>query len=137
MCRGLFCFLIAWPIDLRSFLRPSISLLISLMSATNLTSLSSWRFRVTSTSSLCQSDSWKEICTIKLYSVCVFVCVCENHFMYCFEHYNTLFDLMNIYLLTQSKSKTQITRSVHWKFNCISVKYNGTQHIIYVILLVH
>ena len=29
-------------------------------------------------------------------------------------------------LLTQSKSKTQITRSVHGKFNCINVKYNGT-----------
>ena len=31
-------------------------------------------------------------------------------------------------LVTQSKSKTQITRSVHCKFNCITVKYNGTQH---------
>ena len=33
--------------------------------------------------------------------------------------------------LTQSKSKTQITRSVHGKFNCITVKYNGTRHGIY------
>ena len=39
--------------------------------------------------------------------------------------------------LTQSKSKTQITRSVHGKFNCITVKYNGTQHGIYIILEVH
>ena len=31
-------------------------------------------------------------------------------------------------ITTQSKSKTQITRSVHCKFNCITVKYNGTQH---------
>ena len=34
--------------------------------------------------------------------------------------------------LTQSKSKTTITRSVHGKFYCITVKYNGTQHGIYV-----
>ena len=27
--------------------------------------------------------------------------------------------------LTQSKSKTTITRSVHCKFNCITVEYNG------------
>ena len=32
--------------------------------------------------------------------------------------------------LTQSKSKTQITRSVHGKFKCIAVKYNGTQRSI-------
>ena len=36
------------------------------------------------------------------------------------------------YEITQSKlSKTQITRSVHCKFNCIAVKYNGTWHGIY------
>ena len=34
--------------------------------------------------------------------------------------------------LTQSKYKTQITRSVHCKFNCITVIYNGTQHGIYL-----
>ena len=39
--------------------------------------------------------------------------------------------------VTQSKSKTQITRSVYCKFNCITVKYNGTQHGIYIILEVH
>ena len=33
--------------------------------------------------------------------------------------------------ITQSKSKTQITRSVHCKFNCISVNYIGTRHDIY------
>ena len=32
--------------------------------------------------------------------------------------------------VTQSKSKTQITRSVHCKVKCITVKYNGTQHDI-------
>ena len=32
----------------------------------------------------------------------------------------------NCYLITQSKSKTTITRSVPGKFNCITVKYNGT-----------
>ena len=37
------------------------------------------------------------------------------------------------YLVKQSKSKTQITRSVHYKFNCITLKYNGTQHGIYII----
>ena len=37
--------------------------------------------------------------------------------------------------LTQSKSKTRITRSVHCKFNCITVKYNGTWHGIYIYLL--
>ena len=31
-------------------------------------------------------------------------------------------------VVTQSKSKTQIARSVHCKFNCITVKYNGTEH---------
>ena len=30
------------------------------------------------------------------------------------------------------KHKTTKTRSVHGKFNCITVKYNGTQHGIYV-----
>ena len=40
-------------------------------------------------------------------------------------------------LLTQSKSKTTITRSVRGKFNCITVKYNGTRHGIYIILEVH
>ena len=28
----------------------------------------------------------------------------------------------------QSKSKTSITRGVHLKFNCITVKYNRTQY---------
>ena len=41
------------------------------------------------------------------------------------------------YLLTQSKSKTTKIRSVHGKFNCINVKYNGTRHGIYIILEVH
>ena len=36
--------------------------------------------------------------------------------------------------LTQSKSKTQITRSVHGKIDCITVVYNGTQHGVYIIL---
>ena len=31
------------------------------------------------------------------------------------------------------KSKTQITRRVHGKFNCITVKYNGTQHGLYLL----
>ena len=46
------------------------------------------------------------------------------------------FALLNI---TQSKSKTQITRSlsVHCKFKCITVKYNGTQDGIYIILEVY
>ena len=35
--------------------------------------------------------------------------------------------------VTQSKSKTQITRSVHGKFNFITVKYNWTRHSIYII----
>ena len=34
---------------------------------------------------------------------------------------------------TQSKSKNQITRSVQCKFNCISVKYDGTPHGIYLV----
>ena len=38
----------------------------------------------------------------------------------------------NVFRVTQSKSKTQIARSVHGKFNCITVKYIGTQHGIYV-----
>ena len=33
-----------------------------------------------------------------------------------------------IKILTQSKSKTTITRSVDGKFNCITVKYNGRLH---------
>ena len=40
-------------------------------------------------------------------------------------------------LITQSKSETQIIRSVHSKFNCITVKYNGTWHSIYIILEIH
>ena len=40
-------------------------------------------------------------------------------------------------VLTQSKSKTPKTRSVHSKFNCITVKYNGTQNGIYIILEMH
>ena len=39
--------------------------------------------------------------------------------------------------LTQCKSNTQITWSVHGKFNFITVKYNGTWHGIYIILEVH
>ena len=42
---------------------------------------------------------------------------------------------MKTNMVTQSKSKTQITRSVHGKFNCITVKYNGTRHSIYVFFL--
>ena len=37
-------------------------------------------------------------------------------------------------LLTQSKSKTTITRSVHGKFNRITFQYNGTQHGIYLFI---
>ena len=33
-------------------------------------------------------------------------------------------------LKTQSKSKTQMTRIVHGKFNCSTVKYNGTQQVM-------
>ena len=33
--------------------------------------------------------------------------------------------------IRQSKSKTQITRSVHGKLNCITVKYNGTWHGVF------
>ena len=43
-----------------------------------------------------------------------------------------------IYIVViQSNSTTQITRSVHCKFNCITVKYNGTQHGIYITWEVH
>ena len=38
-----------------------------------------------------------------------------------------------ISLLTQSKSKTQITKSVHCKFNCFTVVFDRTQHGIYII----
>ena len=38
--------------------------------------------------------------------------------------------------ITQSKFQT-ITRSVYSKFNCITVKYNGTRQSIYIILEVH
>ena len=34
-------------------------------------------------------------------------------------------------LITQSKAKTTITRSVHGKFNNITVKNNETQHSLY------
>ena len=34
-------------------------------------------------------------------------------------------------ILTQSKSKAQITRSVHGKFNCIPIDYDSTQHGMY------
>ena len=40
-----------------------------------------------------------------------------------------------LYRLTQSKSQTTITRSVHGKFNCIAVKYNGIQHGIYILFI--
>ena len=40
-------------------------------------------------------------------------------------------------LLTQSKSNTKITRSMHGKFNCITIKYNRTQNGIYIILEFH
>ena len=39
-------------------------------------------------------------------------------------------------LITQSKSKIQITRSVHCKFNCITVSFNGTQRGIFYIEIV-
>ena len=38
-----------------------------------------------------------------------------------------------LYTFTRSKSTTQITRSVHGKFNFITVKYIRTQHGIYII----
>ena len=37
-----------------------------------------------------------------------------------------------LHFITQSKSKILITRSVHGKFNCITVKYDGTQHGIVI-----
>ena len=40
-------------------------------------------------------------------------------------------------VLTQSKSKTPITRSVHVKFNCITVLLDRTQHGFYIIQNVH
>ena len=46
--------------------------------------------------------------------------------MYVTRFFSILFG--SLLLVTQSKSKTQITSSVHCKFNCINVKYNGTQH---------
>ena len=36
-----------------------------------------------------------------------------------------------VFQKTQSKSMTQITRSVQDKFNCITVNYDRTQHGIY------
>ena len=30
-----------------------------------------------------------------------------------------------------------LTRSVHGKFNCITIKYNGTRHSIYIIGELH
>ena len=44
---------------------------------------------------------------------------------------------MVIKIFTYSKSETTIKRSGHGKFNCITVKYNGTWHGIYIILEVH
>ena len=51
--------------------------------------------------------------------------------------FNTDHAQANGNIVKQSKSKTQLTRSVHCKFNCVTVKYNGTQHGIYIILEVH
>ena len=41
------------------------------------------------------------------------------------------------YNVTHSKFNTQITRSVHCKFNSFNVKYNRAQHGIYIIFEVH
>ena len=41
---------------------------------------------------------------------------------------------LNINTVTQSKSKTQIARIVHCKFNCFTVKNNGTRHGIYIVI---
>ena len=41
------------------------------------------------------------------------------------------------FLLTQSKSKTPITRSVHSKFNCLTIVLDRTQHGSYIIQNVH
>ena len=49
--------------------------------------------------------------------------------------YLNLRTLHSVYtsLLLANNTETQITRSVHGKFNCITVKYNGTWHGIYLI----
>ena len=39
--------------------------------------------------------------------------------------------------VTQSKSKTPITRSIHYKFNCITVALDRTRHSFYIIQNVH
>ena len=43
------------------------------------------------------------------------------------------FVCLKILILTQSKSKTPISRSVHCKFHCISVVLDRTRHGIYII----
>ena len=52
------------------------------------------------------------------------------------EIHQALLSLSQFSFLTQSKFQT-ITKSVHGKFNCITVKYNGTGQSIYIILEVH
>ena len=55
-------------------------------------------------------------------------CFCRS-FWKCACHHRCRYQSGIIFLLvTQSKSKTQITRNVHCKFNCITVKYDGTRH---------
>ena len=70
----------------------------------------------------------------KLFTLMINVQTCT-----CLHHMDTSNYMLQ---LTQSKSKTTITRSVHGKFNCITVKNNGTQHSIYrnhiyIILALH
>ena len=45
-----------------------------------------------------------------------------------YHFYHLLWPIFQSSILTQNKSKTQITKSLHGKLNCITVTYNGTQH---------
>ena len=81
--------------------------------------------------------SWSKYTTVNhIIFVCPFTCQSLNRQKLNYKTRISVFaqaewtDILNI--LTQSKSRTQITRSVHCKFNFITVKYNGTRHGIYV-----
>ena len=66
------------------------------------------------------------------FKIAFFLCLCLlPYFMLasCLSLFYLSF--LTLFHLIQSKSKTQITRSVHCKLNCITVKYNGTRHSIY------
>ena len=49
-----------------------------------------------------------------------------------FRHHPITGRTLCLVFITQSKSKTQMTRSVHCKFNCSTIKYNGTRHGIFM-----